>query len=73
LASDSEDKTIKVWDANSGLCLQTFEIYNRYVAFLGFTSDGSKIISRDRYGVILQWDFPPLDELIEKTKKWAGK
>ena len=72
LASDSGDKTIKVWDANSGVCLQTFEKYNEIIFFEGFTSDGRKIILEDKNGEVLQWDFRPLDELIEKTKKWAG-
>ena len=69
LASGSWDKTVKIWDAKSGLCLQTFEGHNASVTFVGFTSDGRKIISKDEDGEILQWDFPPLDELIEKTKK----
>ncbi|MEE1322749.1 MAG: hypothetical protein UHE91_02905, partial [Bacteroidales bacterium] len=73
LVSGSLDFTVKVWDAKSGLCLQTFEGHNTYVDFVGFTSDGRKIISKDYDDIILQWDFPPLDELIEKTKKWAEK
>ena len=73
LVSGSGDGTVKLWDAKSGLCLQTFEVHNVIFGFVGFTSDGRKIISKDTYGGILQWDFPPLDELIEKTKKWAGK
>ncbi len=64
---------VKVWDAESGLCLQTFEGHNASVTFVGFTSDGRKIISKDIDGKILSWNFPPLDELIEKTKKWAEK
>jgi WD40 repeat protein len=73
LVSSSYDGTVKIWDVESGLCLQTFEMHNTYATFVGFTSDGRKIISQDRDGVILQWDFPPLDELIEKTKAWAEK
>ena len=67
------DGTVKIWDVNSGKAIKSFEGHNTSVDFVGFTSDGRKIISKDDDGVILQWDFPPLDELIEKTKKWAGK
>ena len=69
LASGSVAGNVKVWHAKSGTCLQTFEGHNTSVDFVGFTSDGRKIISKDEDGVILQWDFSPLDELIEKTKK----
>ena len=72
IGSSSEGK-FGLWNAKSGLFIQTFEGHNAVVDSVGFTSDGRKIISQDRDGVILQWDFPPLDELIEKTKKWAGK
>ena len=67
------DGTVKIWDVNSGKAIKSFEGHNTSVNFVGFTSDGRKIISKDDDGKILQWDFPPLDELIEKTKKWAGK
>ena len=73
LVVGSSDRKVIIWDIKSGLCLQTFEGHNASVDFVGFTSDGRKIISKDKDGKILQWDFPPLDELIEKTKKWAGK
>ena len=72
IGSSSEGK-FGLWNAKSGLFIQTFEGHNTYVDSVGFTSDGRKIISKDRDGKILQWDFPPLDELIEKTKAWAGK
>ena len=67
------DRDISLWDAKSGLWLQSFKGNYWYVANMSFTSDGRKIISEDEHAGILQWDFPPLDELIEKTKKWAGK
>ena len=73
LIGNSDDGMFGLWNAKSGLFIQTFEAHNAYVDFVGFTSDGRKIISTDTDGGILQWDFPPLDELIEKTKKWAGK
>jgi WD40 repeat protein len=73
LIGNSCDGKFGLWNAKSGLFIQTFEKYNRDIKFVGFTSDGRKIISKGEDGEILQWDFPPLDELIEKTKKWAGK
>ena len=73
LIGDSFDGKFGIWNAENGLYIQTFEYDNASVRFVGFTSDGRKIISKGNKGKILQWDFPPLDELIEKTKKWAGK
>lgn len=67
------DGKVVVWDVKSGLCVQTFADHNQVASYVGFTSDGRKIVAEYTDGVILQWDFPPLDELIEKTKKWAGK
>ena len=65
--------TFRIFNPNNGMIIQTFRDNHGEVLFVRFTSDGRKIISRNDIGGILQWDFPPLDELIEKTKKWAGK
>lgn len=73
IISGIDNRDISLWDAKSGLWLQNLKGNYWYVANISFTSDGRKIISEDEHGGILQWDFPPLDELIEKTKKWAGK
>ena len=67
------DGKVAVFDARSGLCVQTFAEHNQAVYSVGFTSDGRKIVAEYLDDVILSWDFPPLDELIEKTKKWAGE
>ena len=65
--------TVRIFNPNNGMTIQTFRDNNGEALFVRFTSDGRKIITRNDIGEILQWDFPPLDELIEKTKKWAGK
>ncbi|KAL7904224.1 hypothetical protein GGI35DRAFT_472586 [Trichoderma velutinum] len=40
LASGSWDKTVRVWDANSGACLQTLEGHNGSVLSVAFSPDG---------------------------------
>ena len=73
LVFDLYDGSIDVWDVESGLRVHNFGGLLKKVEFLAFTSDRRKIVAGYADGKILQWDFPPLDELIEKTKKWAGK
>ena len=73
LVFDLYDGSIDVWDVDSGSRVHNFEGHPKKVEFLAFTSDHRKIVAGYADGVILQWDFPPFDELIEKTKAWAGK
>ncbi|MEE1097710.1 MAG: hypothetical protein U0K83_05205, partial [Bacteroidales bacterium] len=45
IISGSGDKTIKIWDANTGQCLQTLEGHKYSVNSVAFSHDGTKIIS----------------------------
>ncbi|KAJ6110018.1 hypothetical protein N7486_002253 [Penicillium sp. IBT 16267x] len=55
LASASEDKTIKVWDANSGHCLQTLEGHNGSVTSVTF-NDSKLLASASGDQSIKIWD-----------------
>jgi len=45
IVSGSEDKTIKVWDLNTGRLLNTLEGFSSRINSVAITSDNSKIIS----------------------------
>ena len=48
--SGSRDKTIKIWDANTGQCLKTLEGHSYGVESVAFSPDGTKIISGSEGG-----------------------
>ncbi|KAL6822553.1 hypothetical protein V8C40DRAFT_249898 [Trichoderma camerunense] len=56
LASGSVDKTIKVWDVNSGACLQTLERHNGWIKSVIFCPNGHRLISGSSDGTITVWD-----------------
>lgn len=56
LASGSDDKTVRVWDATSGVCLNTFYEHNEAVYVVRATSDGRAIASGGRDNKINIWD-----------------
>ncbi|KAF3049143.1 hypothetical protein E8E11_004726 [Didymella keratinophila] len=56
LASVSEDKTVKVWDASSGTCLQTLEGHSGRVSSVAFSHDSSKLASASDDKTVRVWD-----------------
>ena len=67
--SPSVDKTVRVWTANTGKCVQIFKGHTERVTNVSFSSDGNKIISMSTDGTTKIWDFPPLQKLINQTKE----
>ena len=45
IVSGSYDNTIKIWDANTGACLQTLTGHSGGVESVAYSPDGTKIIS----------------------------
>jgi WD40 repeat protein len=56
IASGSDDKTVRVWDANSGQLVQGPFRHNNWVDFVAFSPDGTKIISGIRNEGVCVWD-----------------
>ncbi|KAJ5631709.1 uncharacterized protein N7484_011809 [Penicillium longicatenatum] len=56
LASASHDRTVKVWDANSGQCLQTLEGHSDEVSSVTFSHDSKLLASASHDRTIKVWD-----------------
>ena len=55
IISGSGDKTIKIWDANTGQCLQTLEGHSERVYSVAYSPDGTKIISGSLDNTVKIW------------------
>ncbi|PVI00227.1 hypothetical protein DM02DRAFT_672188 [Periconia macrospinosa] len=55
LASTSYDKTVKIWDTSSGICLQTL-VHSDWVFFVTFSPCGARVASASWHGIIKIWD-----------------
>ena len=61
--SGSHDKTIKLWDAQTGLELRTLEGHSKSVASVAFSPDGQRIVSGSHDNTIKLWDAQTGSEL----------
>ncbi|MEE1119871.1 MAG: hypothetical protein U0K90_08055, partial [Bacteroidales bacterium] len=55
IISGSNDNTIKIWDANTGQCLQTLEGHSWNVRSVAYSPDATKINSGSGDGTIKIW------------------
>ena len=69
LVSGSRDNTIRVWDVATGLCKRVLYGHTAAVNSVAFSHDGKKIVSTSFDGSLRIWDFPPLQEIIDETRK----
>ena len=56
LASGSDDKTIKLWNANTGECLRTLEGHTQTVHSVAFSPDGTTLASGSWEKTIKLWN-----------------
>ena len=56
IISGSYDKTIKIWNTNTGQCLKTLEGHLYFVNSVAYSPDGTKIISGSGDGTIKIWN-----------------
>ena len=63
VCSASGDKTVSVWDARTGLCVQTLYGHSNSVNNLVVSNRGDMIVSSDADGVVKVWDVRMVAEL----------
>jgi WD40 repeat protein len=63
VASGSEDKTIKLWDAKTGSELQTLKGYSELVLLVAFSHDSQMLASGSYDNTIKLWDVKTGSEL----------
>lgn len=57
VASGSNDKTVQVWDANTGATLLTYRGHTNIVGALSWSPDGQKVVSSQAFnGLVHVWD-----------------
>ncbi|KAF7919155.1 uncharacterized protein EAE98_009475 [Botrytis deweyae] len=56
IASGSDDKTIKLWDAITGNLRKIFIGHSHWVTAIAFSPDGKRIASGSFHGIIKLWD-----------------
>ncbi|MEE0882640.1 MAG: PEGA domain-containing protein, partial [Bacteroidales bacterium] len=56
IVSGSLDKTVKIWDVNTGQCLKTLEGHSNVVTSVAYSPDGRKIVSVSGDKTIKIWD-----------------
>jgi WD40 repeat protein len=56
VASGSGDKTVRVWDVQTGVCEQTLEGYSRPVWSVVFSPNGKRVASSSGDKAVRVWD-----------------
>ena len=59
IASGSQDRTIRLWDASTGEELHTLKGHTSLVLSVSFSPDGTRIASGSRDKTIRLWDVTP--------------
>ena len=55
IISGSSDKTVKIWNANTGECLQTLEGHTEWVRSVAYSPDGTRIVSGSGDSTVKIW------------------
>ncbi|KER27006.1 hypothetical protein T265_05839 [Opisthorchis viverrini] len=72
LVSASTDKTVAVWDARAGICIQTLLGHNHPVTYALFNQQGTLISSCDTSGIVRLWDLRQIGPHGPQTFKEPG-
>lgn len=64
LATASWDRTVRVWDADTGQQVHTFEIRGLIVWAVAFSPDGRRLLAADNIGRMTLWDAESGQEVL---------
>ena len=56
IASASDDKTVKLWDAQTGQEILTLKGHSSWVGSICFSPDGRRLASASHDGTVKVWD-----------------
>jgi WD40 repeat protein len=54
--SAADDRTLKLWDIQTGACLRTFEGHSEYVNSVALLPDGQRALSASQDRTLKLWD-----------------
>lgn len=58
-----------VWDAETGVNVQSFNGHTSMLNSVAFSLNGENIVSSSEDGTVRIWTFPPLQDLIDQTRE----
>src|SRR5947208_908164 len=67
LLTNSEDKTLRLWDTDTGKCLRIFEGHGKQVWGAALSADGKRVLSGSDDGTMRLWDATTGKELLKIT------
>ena len=59
LATSSEDRSVKLWDINSGQEAVTLPTDGDFLTRVAWSPDGRRVVAADRAGAVFIWDASP--------------
>ena len=69
-SSASDDKTIRIWDSKTMMCIHILQGHTDPVLSVAYSNDGQQLVSVSWDGTIRIWEATPsLDEMLEATKR----
>jgi WD40 repeat protein len=64
VASGSDDRTVRVWDARTGQCQHTLEGHSQGVSSVVFSPDGSRVASGSGDKTVRVWDIASMTQVL---------
>ncbi|MGK7899738.1 MAG: WD40 repeat domain-containing protein, partial [Xenococcus sp. (in: cyanobacteria)] len=56
IASGSYDRTVRIWDGETGECLHIIHGHSKEIVSVAFSPDGSSLASGSKNGIVKLWD-----------------